>query len=280
MCGYFLSGDTSLALVFFLYGPGRNGKSVFVDTIRNIMGDYAKSVTTGLLLDTKNDNTWHELAGLQGIRFVSASETDEGRPWAEARLKRLSAGDMVTARFLRQEFFEYKPQFKFLIQGNHRPIITNLDDAMKARMRILPFEHRPTAMQIRFEDVLKEEWPQILNWMIRGYALVQELGRPPACFEVDSATEEYFEEQATLEQWIAEALEPSPGTFETTTSLYASWVKFCKASGEFAGSLKSFVGKLKRHKEFTKKRDIAGRMGFIGFTVRPMNVPIPDHTLN
>ena len=96
-----------------------------------------------------------ELAMLRGARLVTATETEEGRAWAEARIKQMTGGDPVSARFMRQDFFTYVPQFKLLIAGNHRPALRNVDEAARRRFNIVPFLHRPERPDRQLEDKLR-----------------------------------------------------------------------------------------------------------------------------
>jgi len=119
--GYALTGITSEHALFFLFGTGANGKSVFVTTIATILGDYATNAPMDTFMDTRSDRHPTDLAGLRGARFVSSIETEQGRRWAESKLKAITGGDKISARFMRQDFFEFVPQFKLVIAGNHKP---------------------------------------------------------------------------------------------------------------------------------------------------------------
>lgn len=150
-----------------------------------------------------NDKHPTDLAMLRGARLVTATETEEGRTWAEARIKQMTGGDPISARFMRQDFFTYTPQFKLTIAGNHKPALRNVDDAARRRFNIVPFLHKPETPDRHLEQKLKAEWPGILRWMIEGCLDWQENGlvRPAI---VTGATEEYFEAQDVIGRWLAE----------------------------------------------------------------------------
>lgn len=167
-CGYCLTGLTSAHALLFIYGPGGNGKSVFLNTLTGIMGDYAATSAMETFAESRGDRHSTELAMLKGARLVTASETEEGRAWAEARIKALTGGDPITARFMRQDNFTFRPQFKLTIAGNHAPALRNVDEAMRRRFNIAPFVIKPAAPDRDLEEKLKAEWPQILAWMIDG----------------------------------------------------------------------------------------------------------------
>jgi putative DNA primase/helicase len=109
-----------------------------------------------------------DLAMLRGARVVTAQETEEGRRWAEARIKALTGGDPITARFMRRDFFTYTLQFKLVIVDNHKPLLRSVGDAERRRFNIVPFTHKPTVPDPELPDRLRAEWPAILRWAIDG----------------------------------------------------------------------------------------------------------------
>ena len=127
--GYCLTGLTSEHVLFFLYGTGANGKTVFINTIAGMMGDYAVTAAMEMFLASHGERHPTELAMLRGARLVVASETEDGRRWSEAKIKALTGGDKIAARFMRQDFFEFTPQFKLMIAGNHKPSLRSVDEA-------------------------------------------------------------------------------------------------------------------------------------------------------
>jgi putative DNA primase/helicase len=131
--GYSLTGSQREHAMFFGYGTGGNGKSVLIDAVAGIMGDYHTTAPIETFTASTSDRHPTELARLVGARLVTAIETEEGRRWAETRIKTLTGGDRVAARFMRQDFFEYTPQFKLLIAGNHQPILRTVDEAIRRR---------------------------------------------------------------------------------------------------------------------------------------------------
>ena len=121
MCGYALTGVTREHALFFLYGTGANGKSVFVNTVSGLLGDYHTTAPIETFTASYSDHHPTDLAGLRGARLVTATETEEGRRWAKSKIKSLTGGDKISARFMRQDFFEFVPAFKLMIAGNHKP---------------------------------------------------------------------------------------------------------------------------------------------------------------
>jgi putative DNA primase/helicase len=165
--GYCLTGITREHALVFVFGPGGNGKTVFNNVLAGILADYATTAAMETFASSMSDRYPTDLAMLRGARFVTASETEEGRPWAETRIKAMTGGDRISARFMRQDFFTYKPQFKITIIGNHKPVLRNVDDAARRRFSIVPFVHEPASPDPELE-AKQAEWPGILRWMIDG----------------------------------------------------------------------------------------------------------------
>ena len=145
-CGYSLTGDISEHALVFCYGPGGNGKTVLLNTVSAILGDYATVAAMETFVASQFDQHPTDLAMLRGARLVTAAETEEGRAWAETRIKQLTGGDPISARFMRQDFFTYKPTFKLMIIGNHEPALRNVDDAARRRINIVPFIRKPAVI--------------------------------------------------------------------------------------------------------------------------------------
>jgi putative DNA primase/helicase len=125
--------------MFFLYGTGANGKSVFLSTVAGIMGTYCKTASFETFAATSSPGHPTDIADLMGVRLVICPEVEQGRRWAESKIKSLTGGDRVKARFMRQDFFEFTPQFKLMIAGNHKPSLRNVDEAIRRRMHLIPF---------------------------------------------------------------------------------------------------------------------------------------------
>ena len=249
-CGYALTGDTREHSLLFIFGPGGNGKSVFLNTVIGIMAEYCRTAAMETFTASGGDRHPTDLAMLRGARLVTASETEEGRAWAESRIKQMTGGDPVTARFMRQDFFTYTPQFKLTIIGNNKPVLRNVDEAARRRFKLAPFLFKPQPPDRELEQKLRAEWPAILRWMIEGGLDWQRNGLVlPAT--VTAATADYFDEQDTLRQWIEECCECGAGKEDATRSLFASWQNFAKANGEDIGTAKRFAIALQR-------------MGFVG----------------
>ena len=182
VAGYCLTGITREHALFFLYGTGANGKSVFVNTVSTIVGDYATTAPIDMFMAATGERHPTDMAGLRGARLVAAVETEQGRRWAESKLKALTGGDKITARFMRQDFFEFVPQFKLVIAGNHKPAIRNIDEAMRRRFHMIPFTVTipPAKRDKTLTDRLLAERDGILAWAVEGCLEWQRDGTQPA----------------------------------------------------------------------------------------------------
>jgi P4 family phage/plasmid primase-like protien len=278
MAGYCLTGVTSEHALFFLYGTGANGKSVFANTLTAMMGDYATVAAMDMFMASHGDRHPTDMASLRGARVVTAIETEQGSRWAESKLKALTGGDKITARFMRQDFFEFIPQFKLLVVGNHKPSIRNVDEAMRRRLHMIPFTVTiPAARRDkRLPDRLLAERDGILRWAIEGCLEWQRIGlQPPA--SVLAATEEYFDAEDAVGRWLDERCDQAGNLHDTSQRLYASWKTWADENGEFAGSNKRFSETLTT-RGFLRANTMNAR-GFRGLAVRlaPISTDLMEH---
>lgn len=241
--GYCLTGLTTEHAMLFALGIAGAGKTVLLNTQSAILSDYAVTAAMETFTASNFDRHSTELAMLKGARLVTASETEEGRSWAEAKIKQITGGDPITARFMRQDHFTFRPQFKLIIVGNHAPRLVNPDDAMRRRFNIVEFNNKPTKPDLYLERKLAAEHGRILTWAIAGCREWQASGliRPAA---VADATSDYFASEDLFGQWIEERCNKRPGAFEMPATMYASWKTYALANGEDPGSGNSFGKKM------------------------------------
>jgi putative DNA primase/helicase len=265
--GYALTGVTLEHALFFLHGTGANGKSVLVSTLAGMLGSYHR--TAPIETFTANAVAAHptDLAGLMGARLVTAVETEEGRRWAESKIKSLTGGDQISARFMRQDFFEFTPAFKLIIAGNHKPGLRSVDEAIRRRFHLVPFAVTipPENRDKDLVNKLRAEWPGILQWAIDGCLRWQAKGlvQPQA---VALATAAYLEAEDAIAAWIDERCERGANHWETAAKLFASWKAWAELAGEFVGSQKQFGEKLEA-REITPARKHGGRRGYHGIRI-------------
>jgi putative DNA primase/helicase len=267
--GYALTGSTQEHALFFAHGTGANGKSVLFSTIGAILGDYHMTAAMETFTATAHERHPTELARLRGARLVTAVETEEGRRWAEGLIKTLTGGDRVAARFMRQDYFEYDPEFKLIIAGNHRPGVRSMDEAFRRRLKLIPFNVTipPEERDPQLAQKLKAEWPGILKWMLEGCHAWRKEGLAPP-WQVQSATAAYFEAEDTVSAWIEDSCTRDPSVWSSSSDLFRSWSTWADKAGEHAGSTKRFCQALET-RGFIPMRKTSGR-GFIGIkVVRP-----------
>ena len=224
--GYSLTGSAAEQCMFVLYGGGRNGKSTFLEVLRFILGDYGKVASMGMFLDTEYSQIPNDLAALAGARFVSATESREGRRLDEAKIKQITGGDTVPARFLRQEFFEFRPEFKIWLATNHKPTIKGTDDGIWRRIRLVPFTVQIPLEQVdkRLRGKLIAEAPGILNWMIAGLEDYRAGGLRESR-EVLDATKDYRDGENWVVRFLATEAEAGPYTVQARDlfNRYKTW---------------------------------------------------------
>lgn len=235
--GYSLTGDTSEHCFFLLFGTGSNGKSTFVETIRNLLGDYAQAASFDTFLERRSEGPRNDIAKLVGTRFVAAAEPDVGKNLSESIVKQLTGGDMIEARALYKEGFNFKPTFKIFLAANHKPGIRGQDIGIWRRVKLIPFSVTiaDEKRDRRLPEKLKAELPGILNWALAGCLDWQKngLGEPD---EVREATASYREETDRLRDFIAECC--SAGGHDAAAKqvelvkLFKVYTSYCEETSE------------------------------------------------
>ena len=266
--GYALTGNTSEHVFAFFFGSGANGKSVFVSTLAGCLADYAQAAPAETFMASKGERHPVELADLRGARLVHATEVDRNRRWNEARIKMLTGGDTVRARFMRQDPFSFVPQMKLIISGNHRPRFDSVDEATRRRILLVPFLVTiPKAERdSHLTTKLQREWPGILRWCIEGCLEWQRGGlQPPPA--VTEATEDYISEQDHAAEWLAANYQPDPDGFELNANLFASWEEWARERELSIGTQLSLGDAILGH-GFERHRTNTGR-GFRGLRRKP-----------
>ena len=212
--GYALTGSTEEHKLLFLFGAGRNGKSVFLNTLLDISGDYGRRVAATTFLSSQTERHPTDIAGLQGARLAIASELQRGKVWDEAVIKDLTGGDRMTARFMRQNYFDFDPQMTLMIAGNTQPSFRGVDEAIRSRVVLVPFTVTVPAdrRDPKLPHKLKQEAPAILRWCIDGALDWQNQGLnvPSSIVEASSA---YFDEEDTVGQFLRDETIAEPGVF-------------------------------------------------------------------
>jgi putative DNA primase/helicase len=264
--GYSLTGDTKEQCFFILHGCGSNGKSVFLNVVQDVMGDYSTVTGTDTLMEKPTGSIPNDIARLKGMRLVTASETTAGRRLAEGLVKQLTGSDKMSARFLHQEFFEFKPEFKLWLACNHLPSIDGADHAIVRRIKLIPFNIRfsnpeespiPPYLDAELPGKLRSEYAGILRWMVEGCLKWQRegLGIPQA---VSIATGNYKADMDALGAFIADCCISLPQAHARASDLYSAYTAWCEENGEIPVHKRTFGVKLGQRGTYQAKRGTGG----------------------
>ena len=265
--GYALTGETREHKLLFLYGTGRNGKSVFLNTLFDIWGDYSRRAAAETFLNSHGEKHSTGLAGLNGARLVAGSELPKGKTWDESVIKDLTGGDVMTARLMRGDFFDFDPQLTLMIAGNNMPSFKGVDEAIRARVVLVPFtvtipaEKRDQHLAAK----LKAEAGQILQWAIDGAVAWQARGLDVTA-SVAAASASYFDDEDILGQFLADETRAEPLGFVTTTELHQRFTQWCGQQGLNAWTMMTLQKEVKG-RGYQNKRMTRGA-GFIGIVLK------------
>jgi putative DNA primase/helicase len=274
--GYCLTGDISTHAMFFWYGTGRNGKSTLAELVKELMGSYARKIGGDVLMASKQSRHPTELAQLRGLRLAVASEIEKGSYWNEARLKELTGDDEINARGMGQDFSVFRRTHKLIIQGNNKPRLREVDPAVKARLKLTPFEVNFDALgklDPELPGVLRQESAAVMRWLVdgaRAYAAAGcKLITPRV---VTAATDDYVDENDLLQEWLNERCVVNKelnerGHYvvrERLQVLYSDYAEWKKERGESVDSIRGLREMLKKagfHLYHTEGRSMVGGVG-------------------
>ena len=243
---------------------------MFLEVLADVLGSYARTAPLDTFMATRADRQQNDLAGLDGARMVIATETEAGRPWAEARIKAITGGDRIAVRRLYGEFFETTPGYKLLIAGNHRPRLTGGGAGMARRLHLVPFdtvipEHERDG---RLREKLLVERDGILGWMLEGCRAWQDHG-PAAAAEGPRCRRQLLRQRGLRRGVDRRVLRGRRGARATTAELYASWKRRAESLGIEPGNARD-LGERLRALGFESFRTRRAR-GWKG--LRPVPVP-------
>jgi putative DNA primase/helicase len=265
--GYSLTGDTSEQKMFIGYGFGKNGKTVFVNAIQALAGDYAGSASFKTFDADKQSEQTNDLAMLKGKRFVSMIESAADKKLNEPLIKQVTGGDKITCRFLHKEFFEYFPQFKLFLATNHKPVITQTDFGIWRRIVLIPFTQNFEGREEKgLEETLKGELSGILNWAMEGLRLWQKEGLKPLPEAVTNATDNYKQESDTVGQWLEQRTIADKARTVKSSTAYIDYKDWAGDNGYYPLGTRSFKSALEE-KQHTVQHTRDGNL-WIGFGLR------------
>jgi putative DNA primase/helicase len=238
--GAMLSGAREEHWLVYWFGTGRNGKNLLADLVCLILGEYAHKLPSSALMSKKHESHPSELTGLRGVRLALSSEIEEGSFWNEARLKELTGDERITARYMGRDAFTFIKTHKHLILGNHRPQIKTVDEAIKNRVLLVPFDVSFAGREDRdLPQKIRAEAGFVLHWLLEGHKAWLENGkRLPQCEAVQRATKGYFAAQSTIEMWIDECCrkvndpDRPAGGWCSASELYENYQHWKRARGE------------------------------------------------
>lgn len=255
--GYSLSGDTSAQCIFLGYGTGSNGKTTLINTIRELLGDYAWNMPFSTIELNQRASIPNDLAALVNRRFVIASETNDGTRLNEARIKSLSGCDPITARFLHGEFFTFEPVGKFWLAANHKPVVRDDSFGFWRRLRLIPFT-QTFQVDPTLAHTLRSEGPAILGWAVRGCLAWQSQGLQPPD-SVLAATAEYQADSDPLRTFLDAACIFDNDASERASVLFEHYKRWADREGmSDRERLSSTAFGRKVSERFQKVRDGAG----------------------
>ncbi|PEO34044.1 phage/plasmid primase, P4 family [Bacillus toyonensis] len=269
--GYSLTGVTKEQVMFFLFGNGRNGKSTFINIIQDLLGDYGRQTNSDTFLKKRNDSGINnDVARLDGARFVSAVESEEGQQLSEALVKQITGGEKMSARFLRQEYFEFTPEFKVFFTTNHKPIVKGSDEGIWRRIMLIPFTVTIPKDKIDYDlpDRLAKEMPGVLRWAVEGCMKWQTEGlRAPEA--VKAATAEYREDMDILAPFIDENCTVNSSVRIEAKSLYENYTKWCYQNNELELKNRAFYRQLEV-RGFKKEKGTGNKNFILGITLNKL----------
>lgn len=282
--GYGISGDTRYECLFFLYGElTRNGKGTLMESCLSVLGDYGRAVRPETIAQKQSSNSQgpsEDIARLAGIRFANISEPSRGLVLNSAQVKSMTGNDTLNARFLNENSFDFKPQFKLYINTNYLPVISDMTLFSSGRVVIIPFNRHFEEWEQ--DKSLKEEFAKsntqsaILNWLVDGYRLLRKEGLklPNA---VSEAIRAYSHDSDKVAQFAEERLIAEPDGETRTSAVYEAYRTWCYENGCYTENSRNFVHELKKFGRVERRRPKGGGEKttlLIGYRVRDFMQPL------
>ncbi len=270
MVGYTLTGDTSEQCLFFAYGTGKNGKSVFFNALEMLFGEYYGRAPSEMIMMQKYSAIPSDVAQLKGQRMVVASEIGENRRLDEERIKDLTGGDTITARHMHQDWFKFRCTHKLWIFGNHKPVLTGVDLGIRRRFKIIPFEVTIAEEKRRpmrdLMDTFRGELPGILNWALEGYVRYREAGLLET-EKMTTALSSYFSDMDIVGQFLKECCEEIPSQVTLVKKIWEPYKGWCDDIGERAQAGRRFNQSL-RERGYDVRPGTGNKLYVYGLTLK------------
>lgn len=266
--GYSLTGSTKEQCMFICIGKGRNGKSTFLEVLRDVLGDYALNIQPETLMVKKQNNgASNDIARLRGTRFVTTVETADGCRLNESLIKQLTGGDRMTARFLYGEYFEFDPEFKIWMATNSKPIIRGTDDGIWRRIRVIPFNVQIPEDKVDkdLKEKLLKESAGILVWMVEGLKMWLNDGGLKESPAIQAAVNDYRTEMDVLEMFIDDYAERDISAKTSSSDLYRAYKLWAMETGNYTMTNTKFG--IEMSKKFERQRETRG-FCYIGIKIK------------
>ncbi|MFJ2095416.1 phage/plasmid primase, P4 family [Streptomyces sp. NPDC087901] len=261
LLGYSITGDVGAQIMPFLHGHGKNGKSVLLDVLMKLLGDYADAAPPGFLTARPYEGHPTDLAELHGRRVIVCSEVKPGDKFDEARVKLLTGGDRIKARRMRQDFFSFAPTHKLWLLGNHLPEVGTGGYAFWRRMKLIPFERivaDDRTIDNLADALVTEEGPGILHWLITGarryLAGPRDLTGPQ---QVRAATTAYAETEDHTGRFLSEYCTLEPKVRSAQRQLYNNYTVWCQQEGSDPVSSRAFTSRVRETVGIATSRDMS-----------------------
>lgn len=285
--GYSMTGDVSAQTFAIFFGNGANGKSTLVELIARIMGDYGKSSPPDVFIQKNQTGIPNDVAALRGARMVLTTETEANAKLAESKVKSLTGGDRVVARYMRGEFFEFSPTWKIIISTNHRPRISGGDSGIWRRIVLVPFDFFATGDKLdpQLPRKLWEEREGILAWMVDGAVKWFKAGQGRTGLAIGPVllqeTQEYRNDEDVIGRFLAEGCwQRGEGQIDVanfkvpSSTLLEAFVGWCQREGEqYAAKITATAfGRAMRERGYEKVMLQGGKRGYRGICPKIDNI--------
>ena len=263
--GYGISGDTRYECMFFLYGETtRNGKGTLMESVLSVMGDYGRAVrpeTIALKSNNNSSSPTEDIARLAGIRFANISEPSRGLFLNAAQVKNMTGNDTLNARFLHENSFDFKPQFKLYVNTNYLPVINDMTIFSSNRVHIIPFDRHFEEWEqdksLKAEFATDGARSAILNWLVEGFRLLQKEGFQTPKSVLD-ATEAYAHDSDKIAQFAEDKLIEDAASEVRTAFVYEQYKSWCTENGCYAENSRNFNHELRKFGRVERKRPRVG----------------------
>jgi putative DNA primase/helicase len=272
--GYALTGHTSDHKFAFLYGTGGNGKSTLLEVMRALFGLYATKVNSEVFTRAKKDNHPTAMTAFHGARFAYCSEFDEDDSFDSARIKELTGGDSITARRMHKDYYTFLPTHTLAIASNWRPRLDTVDDAIKRRVMLVPFDLKleDHEKDPSLKSKLAQEYPGILAWCIRGAMKWYQSGLPTTK-RIQIATKKYFDESDVIQQFLDERCVVNvndPNLIVLKKDLFAAWDNYSRNEyrGKFRLGKTTFLSRIESRGFVNVRVGHDRQRGFVGIHLK------------